>query len=112
MTRWWPALEAVGAVRAASTRGDRPSTWPHRVLAGVMLAGLVGFLYPLVGVLEELTEWETAWRQPAVAAELVRCMVSALVAMGAAAGLNVPNLLRGFGVSVGEIPPGKPPAGV
>jgi len=83
--------------------------WTHRGLATVVVAALLGFLYPLQGVLDaiaQLQSWQAGWQQPAMAALLLSklrlCFISLLIAVGAASGMSLPSLLRGVGISFGS----------
>lgn len=79
--------------------------WKHRTLATAVLVGVIGFLYPLMQVFLELKSWEGAWEQPALAGKLIWCLICGLMAMAAAMGLNIGNLLRGVGINVGVTTP-------
>jgi hypothetical protein len=67
----------------------------HRTLALVVLAGTGTFLYQIAGLLSKIESWEVIWNPPNVA-QMLFAMVAALVAIGAALGLNVKTLFAGF----------------
>lgn len=67
----------------------------YRTLAFVLLAGLVTFLYQMAGVVSKLQNWQ-ALREPVNAADMMVAVAAALVAMGAALGLDLPAMIRGF----------------
>lgn len=67
----------------------------QRGLAAIVLVGLIGFLYPLAGVIQKITSWAVIWDPPAVG-EIVQCIVFGLVAVAGAMGLDVPALIAGF----------------
>ncbi len=78
---------------------DQPPTKTRKVvdrtLATCVLAGLIGFGYQLSEVLKHHTSWDQM-TEPVGVGELVFCLVCGLIAVGAAGGLNVGSLLRGF----------------
>lgn len=64
-----------------------------RGLAGLLLTFLVVFLYQLGNILMKIPSWEIAWNPPTVG-EMVLAIAAGLGAVGAALGLDVPNLIR------------------
>lgn len=67
----------------------------YRTYAVVLLAGLVTFLYQMADVIGKIQSWEILWSPPSVSQMLVAC-AAAMAAMGAAIGLDLPALVRGF----------------
>lgn len=72
-------------------KGTPRRAWKNPVLATVVIAGLVGFLWPIVGLMDSLTVWEADWNQPRTAATLLRSTIAALIAIGGASGLTLPS---------------------
>ena len=65
----------------------------HRVLLTAVIVGLIAFLWPLSQLIASLNNW-TEWSQPAVSAKLIQCVIPALLAIGAALGLDLTQVLR------------------
>ena len=65
----------------------------HRILLTALIVGLVAFLWPLSQLIASLNNW-TEWSQPAVSAKLIQCVIPALVAIGAALGLDLTQVLK------------------
>ena len=65
----------------------------HRILLTAVIVGLIAFLWPLADLVASLNNW-TEWSQPAAASKLIKCVIPALVAIGAALGLDLTQVLR------------------
>lgn len=63
-----------------------------RLLITVVLAGLIGFLYPLYDFLGHIDNWEVI-DQPHGISQLIWCVICGLAAIGASLGINIKNLL-------------------
>ena len=73
------------------------AVWTDPALAVVVIAGTVGFLWPLYDMTAALQTWEgRVWEQPAMAATLIRSTIFALVAIAGASGLSMPSLFKGL----------------
>ena len=68
----------------------------HKTLALVVLAGLGTFLYQLAQVLTKISDWSVIWNPPTVG-QILLAIVAALVAVGAALGLDPMKILKGGG---------------
>lgn len=68
----------------------------HKTLALVVLAGLATFLYQLAQVLTKISDWSVIWNPPTVG-QILLAIVAALVAVGAALGLDPMKILKGGG---------------
>ncbi len=67
----------------------------YRTYAVVLLAGLVTFLYQMADVIGKIQSWEVMWNPPEVS-QMMTAIAAALVAMGAAIGLDLPSMVRGL----------------
>ena len=66
----------------------------HRTLALAALAGLSFFLYQVAGILSKISDWSVIWNPPTVG-QLLSAVAGALVAIGAALGIDVRKLIGG-----------------
>ena len=78
-------------------------TATHSVLLTAVLGGLGAFLYCLNGLLQKIDSWEIIWNPPQTG-ELLMCGFWAIMAVGAAMGLNVRTLLGGLGLIAPTLP--------
>lgn len=76
-------------------------------LAIVVIAGLVGFLWPLAHWMQKIDTWENAWNPPGVG-EFILCICFGLVAIAAALGMDIKKFLAGIGVTIGSPEPAAP----
>lgn len=58
----------------------------------ILLVGLIGFLVPLAYFLKDLNDWNVI-DQPGSISRIIFCVVSALVGMAGAAGIDIKTLL-------------------
>lgn len=65
------------------------------ILASVVLAGMIAFLFPLMDMLNHIDNWEVI-EQPHGVAQLIWCLICALVAVGAALGLDIKKFVFQF----------------
>lgn len=82
----------------------------NKVLATAVLAGTTVFLYQLAGVVRKINDWSVIWNPPTVA-DLLIAVVFALIAVGAALGINLKEFLGGAPANEATsiaIVPGKP----
>ena len=64
----------------------------HQKLALVAIAGLSYFLYQVAGILSKINDWSVIWNPPTVA-QLLSAVAGALVAIGAALGIDIRKLI-------------------
>lgn len=67
----------------------------QRMLLLAVLAGASTFLYMLKGILTRINDWSVFWLPP-TQGELAGAVAAALVAIGAALGLDLPSTVKGF----------------
>ena len=86
-------------ILAQRRASDQPPTVivkvKDRTLAGAALLGAIGFLYQLSEILMRHAEW-SEFQRPAGVGEILFALVCGLTALGAALGLNIESLLKGF----------------
>lgn len=73
----------------------------HRVLAIVVLGGLITFLSQIIPVISKIQSWEVIWNPPNVA-QILTALVAALTAIAASLGLNLGELIKGFSTAKAE----------
>lgn len=66
-----------------------------RTLATVMIAGLIGFLWPMYTFINKIQTFEVMWDPPGVA-QLIFAIMCGLAAVAAALKLDLPEVVAGL----------------